>query len=539
MTTDHENGLPKQALRATATIHDVDNDKYAVRLEFDRIDGTTGTLTVPRGDANRPTEILRQLGDLGAVFPANANQKQLVKHAMSSDPKTVIKTTKVGGWHAASFMQPHWKVGDADLVWAERGLKQEPSPMGSMRAWRTGLRRPCAKSGLLSFGIGIAFASPLMKLVGEDEGATFNFHGLSSSGKSLTARACQSTFASAAKSDLMTYGLSPRALEEYCFRRNDLVVLLDDEAHLDGKTPQARASDRRRIAFKIAGGSSDGRSEVSVIRSISWRSNGLTSGEEPLGTRGRGEMVRHIDVSVGSHDAGIFRRLDASAGDVKTRGKELADIVEATIATNFAVALPAYVTALMGDLASASTSARELRDRFIAAVGATSSWDRRFASKFGLVFAGMTLAARYGVAPWSEDSVLRTVRSIHRQAKIDIMSDAELADEVVSIVKKAVEADKVITLKKSDNLEGKEIGFIRTVGGSKCVAMSPRHLARATGPARLPAVVKILGERHLVKPGTGNSPYRQLQVQRSGIGERTRWVCFDIGALGIAIKTAA
>jgi len=541
MTQNNDSSrTPRLALRATAIIHDVDHDKYSVLLEFDKIDGTTGSLAVPRGDANHPTDVLRQLGNLGAVFPAGVNQKELFKEAMKSEPSTMLRTTRVGGWHGVgTFIQPHWKVGDIDLRWASGTGAIEAPPSGSLKAWRSGLKRPCAKSNLLKFGIGIAFASPLMKLVGEDEGATFNFHGLSSSGKSLSARVCQSTFASAAKSDLMNYGLSPRALEEFCFRRNDTVVLLDDEAHLEGKNKQAQAQDRRKIAFKIAGGSSDARSEVSIIRSIRWRANGFTSGEQPLGTRGRGEMVRHIDIPVGDHDAGIFRGLSTSGGDVKKRGKALAESVEKTIKVNFAVALPAYIRGLIGDPNDAASTARELRDEFITAVGATSSWDVRFAAKFGLVFAGMVLAARYDVAPWEEDSVMRTTQRIYREARAEVMTDEELAAELVFEVKNAVEMKKVRPLKKAEPLAENRVGFIRNVSGNRSVAIRPLHLARFTGSTRLNAVVKLLNDQRIVRSGSGKSPYRQLQVTVGNENTRFRWVCFDYAALGIVRKKAA
>ena len=516
------------------TIHDVDTDLYSLRVEFERIGGGRGQLDFPRGDTKRPTEIVRGLENAGAILPRSMKPKDLIDQVTATMPSTLIRTTKRGGWHGNScFMQPHWSAGTGDLQWAQ-GNTNADAVQGTAKAWKKGLEKPCARSPFLCFSIGVAFAGPLMQLVGEDEGATFNLHGTSSSGKSLSSRACQSVFTRASKVDLCTYGASKRGLEELCYRRNDLAVVLDDEAHLAGPSKKARSHEKTAIAFKIAGGSSDARSEVSGMRPMEWRTMGLTSGEQPLGERGRGEMVRHIDIAIGQHPAGIFTGLGVERGDIKIRGAVLAAKVEETIANNFGVAMPAFVDKLIIDYEGSQQRARELRTGFVDEVKASASWDRRLASKFGIVFAGMVLAARSGVAPWEEARALPVVKTLYLKARADQLTNDELASEIFSVIGEEVAAGSIPEVRKGRVVEAKPLGFIRKIGGRRVVAVNPLKLGKHWGClARIADVARILSARGIALPGTTKSPFIQLQVKRKKSTVRSRWLCIPFAALDI------
>ena len=76
---------------------------------------------------------------------------------------------------------------------------------GSLDGWRDGLKDPCRASSYLTFGIGLAFAGPLLHLVGQDEGAIFYLAGESSTGKTLTELAAQSVIERAVRGELLTH----------------------------------------------------------------------------------------------------------------------------------------------------------------------------------------------------------------------------------------------------------------------------------------------------------------------------------------------
>ena len=153
-------------------------------------------------------------------------------------------------------MRPNFTVGPraGTLSLHETAIDREiDSCKGNASKWRDGLRGACLASSYLSFAIGIAYGAPLLAVLGEDEGAIFNFHGKSSTGKSLLGRACQSVFARARKNDVATYNLSGPGLDQLCFARNDLVIVLDEEGTAEGNR-QKRREDIRKIAFTVPGG---------------------------------------------------------------------------------------------------------------------------------------------------------------------------------------------------------------------------------------------------------------------------------------------
>ena len=276
------------------------------------------------------------------------------------------------------------------------------------------LTRTCAASSFLTFGIAVGFAGPLLDVIREDEGVVFNLHGKSTSGKSLSGRGATSIYGRARKSDLVTYDITPRALEELCASRNDLIAVLDEQGRIEG-TPVARSEKIRSIAFMMPSGVGQQRSEKATqdasLRNVSWRLFALTSGEKPLEDRGgrqrvEGEQVRHVDIKVPSGKrGGIFERLDGSSSQRKRKAIKLAKQVEATIGEHYGVALRPYLERLVANRAEIQPRVREIVETFIARVGAASDgWEYRFASKFGLVLAGAVLASEWKVAPWDSRS---------------------------------------------------------------------------------------------------------------------------------------
>jgi len=99
-------------------------------------------------------------------------------------------------------------------------------------------------------------------VLGEDEGRNLQLHGESSTGKSLLGRACQSGFARARKNDVATYQSCGPGLDQLCFARNDLVMVLDEEGTAEGNRQKRR---RRHSQNRIHGPGDAGGSIVRII----------------------------------------------------------------------------------------------------------------------------------------------------------------------------------------------------------------------------------------------------------------------------------
>ena len=110
----------------------------------------------------------------------------------------------------------------------------EPPTQGSLDGWLDGLKDPCRASSYLTFGIGLAFAGPLLHLVGQDEGAIFYLAGESSTGKTLTELAGLSAIERAVRVISLTHDATDRRIEEDCAAHNDLLQVIDEISRMTG-----------------------------------------------------------------------------------------------------------------------------------------------------------------------------------------------------------------------------------------------------------------------------------------------------------------
>jgi putative DNA primase/helicase len=139
---------------------------------------------------------MEMLLDKGAALPLEKKAARLlVEQAFLKTARRHKSITRRCGWTKdRSYVRPYFTVGPqkGSLNLHESVIDREiDSHKGNASEWRDGLRGACLASLYLSFGIGIAYGAPLLSVMGEDEGAIFNFHGESSTGKSLVGRACQ------------------------------------------------------------------------------------------------------------------------------------------------------------------------------------------------------------------------------------------------------------------------------------------------------------------------------------------------------------
>jgi putative DNA primase/helicase len=484
-----------------AELRDLDFDVYHLELGFNKERGQ-GVLTVARSAIQSPGEVLKELLDKGAALPFDKKAaKLLVEQAFQKTARRRKSITRRCGWAKdRSYVRPNFTVGPqkGSLNLHESVIDREiDGRKGNASEWRDGFCEACLASSYLSFGIGIGYGAPLLSIMGEDEGVIFNFHGESSTGKSLLGRACQSVFARARKNDVATYNLSGPGLDQLCFARNDLVIVLDEEGTAKGNR-QKRREDIRRIAFTVPGGrgriiDKNYRQEREMI-DLTWRLFAISSGESPLedkevgNVRAAGERVRHVDIRVPERKKnGIFDRLEGTAKGRKSTAA--AATVEATLADNYGVALKPYLVALIQtDPDQLEARVRSLVEDFVREVGAdTDAWEQRFARKFGIVLAGMVLAAERDLAPWTVDHARRSVKRIYRTARRSVKTTEEAAGDVLQKLGKALtQKGRIPQLPEGKKLpskyRGKAIGFRRThrtLGA--IVALDPKRLEEMVG----------------------------------------------------------
>ena len=345
-------------------------------------------------------------------------------------------------------------------------------------------------------------------------------------------------------------------LEQLCFARNDLVIVLDEEGTAKGNRHK-RCEDIRRIAFTVPGGRGriidrSYRQQREMI-DPTWRLFAISSGESPLedksigNVRAAGERVRHVDIKVREREKnGIFDRLKGTAKDRKRAAASHAAKVEATLADNYGVALKRYLVALVQtDPDQLEAQVRSLVEEFVGKVGAdTDAWEQRFARKFGIVLAGMVLAAEGDFAPWTVDHAWRSVKRIYRNARRSVVTTEEAVGDVLQKLGKALtqigcfprlpEGKKLPSIYRS-----KAIGFRRThrtLGA--IVALDPKRLEEMVGSRAGVIAVRdcLLASGVAVKDSDGNR-HPQISVEGFDREKRPRWICFDEARLRSSIAS--
>lgn len=535
----------KPGLVGYALIHDLDLNSYSLQLRFWLISGERGNITIPRSLTASPQDVRRMLLDAGALLPSDVKDAiALVQAALAQDPQRTRQVTRRGGWHGQSFVTRGRTFGaQAATLSFEGSTVFEDSSIGmrcgTFEGWRAGMRPACEASSFLTFGMSIGYAGPLLELIGEDEGAIFNFYGHSSTGKTLIARCLHSQAGRAQSSDLPTYGITPRGAEELCFARNDWAVVFDEAGRTTG-TPEQRREKVRSMAFMVPSGRGAIRSaRVSRhhdLPNLTWRLFGISSGERPLDEPGTnrfaGEQLRHIDITVPRpHLGGVFDLVDEEGEERAIVAAQLAESLETTIAANFGLARDQYLDRLTAERPSITRRIRQIIDDFVELVGAsTQPWERRLARKFGIVLAGAELAAEWNVAPFSLEHAHRCVLTIYRVARRAIVSVEEQTGDVLHRLREARSQGLFPLLQKGEALpeDARDVawGFRREVDGREIVAVLPSTFeSLAPSKPSSIAVLDTLLEKGTALPGVDGKRHRQIAVQGFARVGRGRWVC--------------
>jgi putative DNA primase/helicase len=535
-------------IRVAANVHDLDTNRYSIELEFRDINGTWSHVLLPRSIIRSGVNALNELLDRGANIPTGAGAGTQLANLLGVTPNRTYRMTGKTGWHDESFVLPDITIGpDADtLLHASRKSSErvQPATPGSLDGWLDGLREPCRASSYLTFGIGLAFAAPLLPLVGQDEGAIFYLAGESSTGKTLTELAGLSAIERAHRDSLLTHDATDRRIEEDCAVHNDLLQVIDEILRMTGSQAEGRAK-VRRLAHKITGGGGSRRSakarQDADLADLWWRVTCLWSGEYSLGAeflgkvRSRGELVRLIEIPVPEREDGVFDRLDS----VQSSRITLVRQAEATVAENYGHAIRAFLERLVSERDLHAQRATELIDRFLEKVGAGSDpWMRRFATKFAVVYAAARLAAELDVAPWSPGHPLKCIQRLYNGARALVVTPEEaLAGLLHQLVNNASSADRFPTVEKGDSLPehlNKKAWGIRhkTQDGISCLAIESKNFDRLVHPPHYAdRVRKLLADGGYTVPGKEGRHVRQIKVQGFGSKEKPYFICVRLDRL--------
>jgi putative DNA primase/helicase len=458
-----------QKLAIVATEFHVERRESYYRTRFRDLEGQRQTILIGRELFTTPAKVVAELLKANADLPDNPNAAgELVKQAVATRSQRTRRITIRTGLHDTSFVYPgqtfgpldgKLKLEDTSAIDPALGLKR-----GSLQAWREGLTNAFRDSDYLIFAASVAFSGPLFELAGEQEGAVFHFQPQnsalenngskpkSSSGKTLAERVAISTIGRAKKTDLISFAVTDRGLEDYCYSHNNLFGALDEEGRALSGT--GRSIKPSQLPYQLTSGRGTYRSQKAArdpdLQNRTWLLPFISTGEKPLddpengSARMEGAQVRMAPIPVPpGADGGIFNRLDGSREAIVEKAHLLVREIKETLAENYGVAMPAYLEKLWPQRSSLAPRVPRIMDNFVKWVGADSEpWERLFAEKCGIVLAGAIFASEFGVAPWTKEGAWSAVRAIYRRSRAALTSVSETTDALVGKVRKALTAGR-------------------------------------------------------------------------------------------------
>ncbi|WDA25069.1 DUF927 domain-containing protein [Aeromonas hydrophila] len=356
-------------------------------------------------------EVFAALLDAGLPFIELGHKRKLNAYLMSCQPERRITCVERTGWHGRAYVLPQGSIGpDADGVILQTTgyAASDFTERGILAEWQQGVAALAVGNSRLCFALSLAFAAPLLTLVGM-EGGGFHLKGESTDGKTTIMKAAASVYGNPDRYS-QTWRATGNAIEGIASRRNDALLCLDELGELDGK-------EAGQVAYMLANGQGKGRSKQDgeLRERKAWRLLFLSTGELSLedhaasaGQRTQAGMeVRTIQIPSDTGHHGAFEWLHGMES-----GRTFADTLKANSDNQHGSAFRTYAEALAGDLDAHSERLRGEIKRLAAELTPKGAGNQvgRAINRFALVAAAGELATRLGVTGWPEGEALRAVR---------------------------------------------------------------------------------------------------------------------------------
>ena len=318
------------------------------------------------------------------------------------------------GWHDSAFLLPEQQVGShtEHLHFYEAGAQLPPiSEAGTLEQWQEQIGALCVGNHRLAFVASVAFAGPLLHMLGHESGG-FHLYGDSSGGKTTHLQVAASIYGGPRL--VRSWRSTDNALESIAAAHSDGLLVLDEIGMCDPRiigetvymlgngTGKARANDRGQAGRQVQ----------------EWRLLFLSTGEKTL--------AQHMAEANKELKAGMEVRMlavpaDASKGlgmfDVLNGFEDaaaLSDALKARVAKYYGTPLTAFLSALCepGKMHGWAIILRRTLEGFIAKSlpASASGQAHRAALRFGLAAAAGELATALGITGWPDGTATTAAR---------------------------------------------------------------------------------------------------------------------------------
>ena len=362
------------------------------------------------GDGTAYRERLLSLGFVAA--PGRIGKEALHEYLATARPDRRARCVARVGWHGGRFVLPEGATFSAPSEADEEVILQGATPLnhsyrvaGTFEDWQREVAEPARGNSRLVLALSIAFAAPLLHLLGQ-EGGGFHVRGQSSIGKSTALIVAGSAWGGGGVGGYVrSWRSTDNGLETTAAAHCDAPLLLDELAQIAPEAAGATAYMLTAGAGKVrAGRHGEGRAVAE------WRTLFLSNGEIGLADkiaedgRGRramaGQAVRVVDLPADAGTGlGMFEDLHGF-GTADAFARHL----KAAAAKSYGHAARKFLETIVRDLPGTVEAVRKTQAGFAAEFcpAGCDGQVTRVAQRFGLAAAAGELAAQLGVLPWAE-----------------------------------------------------------------------------------------------------------------------------------------
>jgi putative DNA primase/helicase len=183
-------------LLVAALIRDIMNTGWGRVLNFWDVDGNFHEYVLVAGKVGKDSDaIIAELRRQGLLITTNRNlHPKLMDYILHTEPRNNkrIRITDKTGWHGSSYYVAQDRVfGSSDEDYRYNGDLHPFAVKGTLEEWQEHIGKLCVGNPLLIFSVSMAFASPVLYLLNEENGG-FNLMGTTSIGKTTALKVAAS-----------------------------------------------------------------------------------------------------------------------------------------------------------------------------------------------------------------------------------------------------------------------------------------------------------------------------------------------------------
>ncbi|MBS0636842.1 MAG: DUF927 domain-containing protein [Verrucomicrobia bacterium] len=359
-------------------------------------------------------------------------ETRLRKYFNDFTPEKTFRAVKTLGWletttgeliyvTATSTFQKAGAVKQDEIIFQPDGIfsskTHSQQAQGTLEQWKTHIAKQCEGNDLAIFSLLTSLSAPLIKYSGS---GSYGVHigGETSKGKTTLKQIAASIWGCGVDptvapglSIIKKWNTTANALEVSASQRNDNVLFLDEIGTCPGK-------DLQKVIYDLFGGKGkdrlDKNSNAKTQRE--WRVVVLSSGERTLKERlsdtnsqaPAGLFVRFIDLAIEE----VFKNYH------NKQPKTFVDDLKGACGTYFGTAGTAFIQ----NLAESFKNAQDLQGATKEGINATAAKigaglelnqeQGRVLHIFSLIAFAGTLAAKWGIIPFSATEIIQSVRNI-------------------------------------------------------------------------------------------------------------------------------